>query len=74
VYWSPDMASARWEGTSLMFDAATEVGLVHYVVPASVLHNVAQRTGSEALHANIGRLRSKLNRTSLTSGTIVTFE
>lgn len=66
------MASARWEGTSLMFDAATEAGLVHYVVPAGVLHNVAQRTGSEALHANSARLRGKLNRTSLASGTVVT--
>ena len=74
MYWSPDMASARWDGTSLTFDAATEVGLIHYVVPSRVLHNVAQRTGSEALHANISRLRGRLSLTSIVQGSVITLD
>jgi hypothetical protein len=60
VYWSPDLASAHWDGTRLMFDAITDTGVVRYSVAASQLRNVAQRTGAEALSTNLAHLRLAL--------------
>lgn len=74
LYWSPDLASAHWEGTRLMFDATTDTGVVRYSVAASQLRNVAQRTGAEALSTNLAHLRVALRRKAAAAGVVVSLE
>ena len=76
MYWKPNLISARWAGADLVFDAATNAGIVRYIVRGSRLENAAQRTGREALESNLPRLKSLIIERSrlLQAGEVLTID